>query len=474
MADRGDWIVPTFNGQLRTDKPPLHYFFMRLSYQVFGDGAYGARFFSAIFGTCTVLLTFIFIRTFVSEKAAGYGVFSLLSSLGFVTQFHLAVPDPYLIFFISSAIICYFYYEQEYGRKYLFLAYISVGLGVLTKGPIAIVLPGMAVFFYMLAKRKLNFRNILMLNPPIGIIIIMIIAGPWYYLVHVETNGAWTEGFFLDHNVSRFNAPKEGHSGGFWLPTLYALLMTLPFSIFLPQAIFQAIKKKTDVHLFALITMACMIFFFSLASTKLPGYTSPIFPFVALLLGSYLASIDKKRVGAVISILIYALIAFGLFIGIRYAIMDAKEIRHLTHLQWYFIVLPIAATISLGLLFKKKYSSSIKAIGIGFLILHQVFFYFIYPEVNRQNPVIKTFDQVKQEPNRIAFHRLNAGFVHALDTEIPILYEVSEVEQYLREQNTALVFTRPEYYPLIEHLKLEEIAREPDLFDGTTTLILKK
>ena len=161
MADRGDWIVPTFNGKLRTDKPPLHYFFMRLAYQVFGDGAYGARFFSSIFGVLTVLLTFFFACKFLNERAGFFSAAVLLCSLGFIFQFHLAVPDPYLIFFIGAAICSYFAFEQTNEKKYLYLAYTAVGFGALTKGPIAIVLPGMAIFFYMIYKRKLNLKGII-------------------------------------------------------------------------------------------------------------------------------------------------------------------------------------------------------------------------------------------------------------------------------------------------------------------------
>jgi 4-amino-4-deoxy-L-arabinose transferase-like glycosyltransferase len=58
MFVSGDWIVPTFNGQLRTDKPPLHYFFMIAGFKLFGTTALGARFFSTICGMATLLLIF--------------------------------------------------------------------------------------------------------------------------------------------------------------------------------------------------------------------------------------------------------------------------------------------------------------------------------------------------------------------------------------------------------------------------------
>ncbi len=474
MADRGDWIVPTFNDLLRTDKPPLHYYFMRVSYALFGDGAFGARFFSSIFGVLTVLLTYLFSRSFLGEKSAIYTAIVLLCSLGFVAQFHLAVPDPYLIFFITAAIVSYFYYEQRQARKFLYLAYVAVGLGVLTKGPIAIVLPGMAVFFFMIYQKKMNFRELLLLNPPLGILMIAAIAGPWYYLVHIETGGAWTQGFFLDHNINRFNAPKEGHSGGFWLPSAYALGMLLPFSVFIPQAIARALKDKEAILIYCLITMACMIFFFSIASTKLPGYTSPIFPFAAVVLGNYLSRIEEfSKKWVLISLSVFLVIGIGLFIGSKMGIQDAKEIRHLTHLQWYFLPVPIAAVIALVFFFMKKKVASILSVGVGFLLLHQLFFYFVFPEINNQNTVIKTINWVKDKPNLIAYQRLNSGYVHALDQSIPLVYKVEEVISFFNEKKSGIIFTRPEYLKDLEGLNFREVAREPDLFDGTTTVLLK-
>lgn len=474
MAKRGDWIVPTFNDLIRTDKPPLHYFFMRVSYSVFGDGAFGARFFSSIFGVLTVLMTFLFARSWLDEKTGFYSAFVLLASLGFVTQFHLAVPDPYLIFLVGATLISFFYYEQNGQRKFLYLAYLAVGFGVLVKGPVAIVLPGMGIFFYLIYKKKLNVRELLLLNPPLGILIILAVAGPWYYLVHVETDGVWTRDFFINHNVNRFNAPKEGHGGGFWIPSAYVIGMLLPFAVFLPQAIKKVLKDKSDILIFSLITLSCMVLFFSFSSTKLPSYTAPMFPFAAVIIGNYLSKIEEAVSKWVwVSTVFFTVIAIGLFVGSKIGIADAKEIRHLTHLQWYFLPVPIAAVISLMLLYLKKKRETIIAIGVSFLVLHQLFFYFVFPEINNQNPVIRTQHLLEGEQNLVGYHRVNSGYIHALNRSIPVVYSNEDLLGFLAGKGEAIIFTRPNFLDSIPVSSYTEIAREPDLFDGTTTVILK-
>jgi 4-amino-4-deoxy-L-arabinose transferase-like glycosyltransferase len=100
MMQRNDWIVPTFNGELRTDKPPLHYFFMSISYKIFGVNEFAARFFSAAMGLLTVLITYFYTKRLLNAFAAFCAAVVLAISTHFLFEFRLAVPDPYLIFFI--------------------------------------------------------------------------------------------------------------------------------------------------------------------------------------------------------------------------------------------------------------------------------------------------------------------------------------------------------------------------------------
>ncbi|MDH5250584.1 MAG: glycosyltransferase family 39 protein, partial [Cyclobacteriaceae bacterium] len=67
MYQRNDWVVPTFNGELRTDKPPLHYYLMQLSYRVFGINAFSARLYATVMGLLTVWVVYFFGRKLAGE-----------------------------------------------------------------------------------------------------------------------------------------------------------------------------------------------------------------------------------------------------------------------------------------------------------------------------------------------------------------------------------------------------------------------
>src|SRR5690606_6006756 len=149
MFVNGNWIVPTFNGELRTDKPVLHYWFMMFSYEIFGVNAFSARFFSAVFVVLSLMATYHFTRKFLSRKMALITVFLLCSSIFFMQEFHLAVPDPYLIFFISFGLYNFYDFYKNKKRLSLLFFYVSLGLGILAKGPVAIALPGLIILSFL-------------------------------------------------------------------------------------------------------------------------------------------------------------------------------------------------------------------------------------------------------------------------------------------------------------------------------------
>lgn len=476
MWERGDLIVPTFNQNLRTDKPPLHYFFMALSYSIFGVSPFAARIFSSLFGVGLVLITFLFARRFINESVANWSAIVLLSSLGFITQFHLAVPDPYLIFFMAAALIAYFFFDQGLGTKYLYLAYVSVGLGVLAKGPVAIVIPGLVIFIYILFRKKYILKHLLDLRPIEGILIVLFISVPWYILVHIKTDGEWTRGFFLDHNVNRFNSPKEGHGGSFLLPTLFAFASLLPFSVFFPQAIKKALKKKIDpVFSFSLIAIVVVIVFFSIASTKLPSYISPIFPFAALLIGSTLNEIRfLPKWSFQLSHIFYLLTGIAIWFAVFKFVPDVKGLQSLTDLHWFFLALPLLATANVILASYNRRQWILFTMSAGFIITHQLFFYFAYPRVDQVNPVNLTAETVKNAENLVYYKRMNQAYPWLLGEEIVNAKTIENLDSILNAAPNTIVISRPKYLDELKTLPLQEVEREVDILDNTTTILLKK
>ena len=113
MLQNGEWFFPKFNGEIRTDKPPLHYFFIALGYLLFGVGPLGARLFSAVFGALTFYLIVVETARNISARTAVFTGIVFISSLLFAQEFHMSVPDPYLIFFITATLVFFHRYQAD-------------------------------------------------------------------------------------------------------------------------------------------------------------------------------------------------------------------------------------------------------------------------------------------------------------------------------------------------------------------------
>jgi len=341
MLVTGDYIMPYFNGQLRIDKPPLHYFFMVIAYKIFGVSAFSARFFSAVFGALTILISFLFCRRYLGEKAGWLTALVLLSSLHYNFQMRLSVPDPYLIFFMTAAWMCFYVFLQEKVVVWIILMYLSFGLGLLTKGPIALALPILITFLFLIWSKRLKWSTIWSFQIPLGILIVLVVSLPWYWLNFKASDGLWTEGFFFKHNLQKFSDTMEGHGGFFLMPLIMVIAGLLPLGIFCIHAMFLGWKQRSNqVLLFCLSIVLGVLIFFSFSQTKLPNYTAPAYPFIAILIGFLLSkpegmNLSLKKVKLTFGI--YTIIAFALPIAVYFGLKTAKNVHDAAGVWIWFI-----------------------------------------------------------------------------------------------------------------------------------------
>ncbi len=293
MLERHDFIVPTFNYELRGDKPVLIYWFMELAYKIFGVNEFSARFFSPIFGIGTILLVYLFGCQVFDFKTGHWAALILITILLFNVSVRIATPDAMLIFFINLAIFSFYlgYFKKQ--PLYFYLFYVAMALAVLSKGPMGIVLPLGVVFFFILLKRDIGILKEMRLKQ--GIIIFFLLAIPWYVLVSIKTNGEFFSEFVMKHNIYRYLNVMQGHRGPFFYYLLVLPLGLFPWGGLLPFLPFHSYKKITDVQIFLWIWIVLFIVFFSFAHTKLPTYINPIFPSISLLLAHYVCYGELKK-----------------------------------------------------------------------------------------------------------------------------------------------------------------------------------
>ena len=479
MYENASYIVPYFNGELRSDKPVLHYYFMSLGYKLFGVNAYGARFFSAFFGALCLLFSFYTVRKVANERTAFWTLGLLLSSLFFVQEFHLAVPDPYLIFFVTASLWSIFLFDQTHQSKWLFAAYTLTGLGILSKGPIALVIPVGAMGIYLLWSKRFSWKTIKSFRPLAGIFWSVLIAFPWFYFVHKETAGAFTEGFFLDHNISRFSAEKEGHGGLFIITWLFALLGLFPGGLVLFKS-FRFAKNessKNDLLRFSVSCALIVIGIFSFSSTKLPNYTLPAVPFMAVIAALYLntkeAFNSPKKWTAVFGFLL--LITIALPIVGYLALAQEESLSELKSLAYYLGILPVVSLVALVLHLKKNTFKAVQMTAMGWVFMYLILFGHIYPQLTAFSPVEKAKSILHNKENIIVFSRMDAAFPVNYQRVYPVVKEYNELEQWIIEHPDGLILTntrdREQLKFLEEHYL--KIFEQKALFENHRTRIFE-
>lgn len=471
MYERGDWIVPTFNGTLRAVKPPLHYYFMFAGYAGFGVSEWGARFFSAIFGILTVMITYFFTARYTTRRQALITGLILLSSTHYLFQFRLSVPDPYLIFFNVLALFSGYAFFREGKSKWLLICAVALGLGTLAKGPVAIALPGGGLFIWMLWNRA--WKKIFDWRLLWAALLCLGIALPWYWLVHEATDGAFTRGFFIDNNINRFSSTLEGHGGIFLLIPLFIFVGMLPASVFSVEAL----RKKSGVYQDSFLRLGVAglgiyLVFYSFSGTKLPNYPFPSYPFLAILLGHYFHQWLEAESGRTYPWWVLLVLTLGIPVGAYFGIRAEEATTHLAGLAFLAFVLALGVGTALYFLKQKKKQRALATVFLSYLVFHLLFLHVLYPRLYHTNPLNKTIDKVREYETVVGYKNFHPSYTFYLPKRIPDYEKADSLAQFIKDKKV-LVITRTEHLFELQGMGLNVVAQHPDIFELPTTVLLE-
>ena len=286
MLERGDWVTPQLRGKPWLHKPPLFYWAAAASMWVLGETEAAARLPSAgaALGTC-LFIGFLGARLFGSASGIRSAVV-LASSLGMVLYGRAAIMDSLLTFTLTLGLGAYLLYATARpAHIWLAVAYASFGAAVLAKGPVGIVLPLLIIFLFELAShRRVLPKPRSLLTSAASF---LAVVAPWHIAILNAQGWEYVESFLFQHNLDRFLTTIHRHPGPFYyyLPILVVALV--PWTAFIPRAVWSAFRNRDPRRVFLLLWIGVPLVFFSLASSKLPGYILPILPPLSLLAGTF-------------------------------------------------------------------------------------------------------------------------------------------------------------------------------------------
>jgi 4-amino-4-deoxy-L-arabinose transferase-like glycosyltransferase len=323
MVVTGDYVNPSFNGEPRFNKPVLSYWIVAGLYRVLGVSVTAERLGIALGALGLFAATFAIGRVARSTRVGVMAALILASSPRVLIWSRRIFIDIYLALFMAFTLMCFVLATARPGhrRRYLLLMYCAIGLGVLTKGPEAAVLPALVCVGYLIWTRRLGELRRLML--PWGVLIVVAIVTPWYAAVYAQHGWKYIVDFFWGENIGRYTETFGLQDRGPWFYLGVLFTDLFPWALLVPAAIYAAVRSQRiepggsgspDLRRLLLTWVAVFVGVFSFSHTKQDLYIFPIVPALATLVA--MALDDAIRLGraraAVTSSLAVALLVMGL------------------------------------------------------------------------------------------------------------------------------------------------------------------
>ena len=304
MLQRGDYVVPWFNGAWRFDKPVLIYWCQMASYKILGVNEFAARLPSALFCIGTALLLARWAKRRWDDRTA------LIAGAMFLTALHVglvigrvATADMAMVFFCTLAAWSGWELtrpEQPERKRWWWIFYIALAFGFLAKGPVAWLPLGGMILGRSL--RRDSFR--LPLNETVvGLCLTVALVALWGGPALAQTGGKFWSVGMGEHVFNRSVSAIDGHGAAgaltfiALLPLYFATFFAsfFPWSLRVPSALkaWWPDRQRDDLGWFLLVNALLVFVVFSLVKTKLPHYTLPAFPLIALWLARQISGATK-------------------------------------------------------------------------------------------------------------------------------------------------------------------------------------
>lgn len=375
MMARHDYISPVLYGEPRYDKPILIYWLQAASVSVLGLNAFALRLPSAAAATLWTLAILLFLARLGAFREGLLAVCLMATSLGVPIIAKAATADALLNLFLTCSMLTIFLFYRERRAGYIYWTFAFMGLGFLTKGPIAVLIPLVVSGLFFALQRDLRGWLQAAFNPR-GLALFALIGLPWYGLEYLARGNAFIEGFFGHHNIGRFTGTMEGHGGGYFYYLLVLLIATVPYtSAFIKLGAKAGTLLKQDLERYMSLWFGFVLIFFTLSATKLPHYIVYGLPPAFMLLALHFTPLRRPWLAFLPAALCLAVMALlpELISLVLPAVHDAFTRVMLAHHDRYFslayrLFFLSALLITVYFIFDRRLPQTARLVTCGLLI----------------------------------------------------------------------------------------------------------
>lgn len=323
MATSHDWVVPRLDGLPYMDKPVLFFAAAGSSIALLGASETAARLPALLMTFATIGLTAWFAARLFGRGAAWLAAVATAAAPLTIAFARAVIFDSMLTFFMVAALVAFYLAVQAreageargHARGWTILAWAAMGLGVLTKGPVAIAVPLLVAGPYAAWRRASRA-----VWSPLGVLAMLVIVGPWVgavtlqipdFLVYALKTETWGR---LTSNELHRNAPVW-----YFVPVLLA--GGAPWSLAALGALTRSWRRLTQPSAwdprtaYLALWVAMPFVFFSLSHSKRPHYILPVLPALALIVAQRWCGAGRRRLDGLVAAAVGMLVAGCLLAG---------------------------------------------------------------------------------------------------------------------------------------------------------------
>ncbi|HTV50472.1 MAG TPA: glycosyltransferase family 39 protein [Steroidobacteraceae bacterium] len=329
MLVSGDWVVPHIDALVYIEKPPLQYWASALGYELFGLSDWSARLYAGLMGLATVLLTGWLAQRLWGAVAGYRAAIVCASSMLLMLMSHQLTLDMGLTFFTTLTLAAFCVAQdartpEPRRSRWMLLAWAGAAGAFLTKGLVAGALPVLVLIIYTAWQRDARPWRRLALLPGVALFALLVL--PW--LIAIEHRvPQFFQFFFVREHLQRYLTRIEARYQPWWFFLEVLAIGCLPWLLPTLRALlndWRATRARGEFDVRRLLWVWCLtvLVFFSASDSKLIPYILPLFPALALLIGSA----PEEPLRADLRATGLGLIAVGVLVALGAALLS-----HLVH-----------------------------------------------------------------------------------------------------------------------------------------------
>lgn len=285
MVSSHDYLIPRLNNLPYLDKPPLYFAVVAVAIQLFGESELAARLPSVLFAMATVVLTAWFAAQLFGRRSAWVAATACATAPFAIVMARVAIFDSMLSFLVVLALIAFYRAVEANasgfrGRLWTLVAWTAMALGVLTKGPVALLIPLLVATPYAVWRRRT-----LAVWSLLGVATFLLIVLPWVLTVERVLPGFLRYALLIE-TWQRVTTDQLHRGGPIWYFLPYLLAGCFPWIV----VVLFSSWRRSDVPnegrhplIFIALWSILPLIFFSFSNSKRPQYILPLIPAVALM-----------------------------------------------------------------------------------------------------------------------------------------------------------------------------------------------